>query len=128
MNRAPAPAKINLALVVGPKRDDGYHEVATVLQRIDLADRIDGWTAALGAQLVLVLDQFEEHFLYHEQWFDDPSDPFHRTPGVISYDNEAGKQVRQDSRVWIAGLSDEAGAGCGSRARSSSLESPTAKR
>jgi 4-diphosphocytidyl-2-C-methyl-D-erythritol kinase len=41
MNRASACAKINLALVVGPKRDDAYHEVATVLQRIDLADRIE---------------------------------------------------------------------------------------
>ncbi|MGZ8783285.1 MAG: 4-(cytidine 5'-diphospho)-2-C-methyl-D-erythritol kinase [Gaiellaceae bacterium] len=40
MNRAPAPAKINLALVVGPTRPDGKHEVATVLQRIDLADRV----------------------------------------------------------------------------------------
>ena len=40
MNRAPATAKLNLALVVGPRRDDGRHEVATVLQRIDLADRI----------------------------------------------------------------------------------------
>jgi 4-diphosphocytidyl-2-C-methyl-D-erythritol kinase len=39
--RAPAPAKINLALVVGPLRDDGKHEVLTVLQRIDLVDRID---------------------------------------------------------------------------------------
>jgi 4-diphosphocytidyl-2-C-methyl-D-erythritol kinase len=38
--RAPAPAKINLALVVGPRRADGKHEVATVLQRIDLGDRI----------------------------------------------------------------------------------------
>jgi len=38
--RAPAPAKINLALVVGPQRGDGKHEVATVLQRIDLADRV----------------------------------------------------------------------------------------
>ena len=38
--RAPAPAKINLALVVGPPRADGKHEVATVLQRIDLADRV----------------------------------------------------------------------------------------
>jgi 4-diphosphocytidyl-2-C-methyl-D-erythritol kinase len=38
--RAPAPAKINLALVVGPTRADGKHEVATVLQRIDLADRV----------------------------------------------------------------------------------------
>jgi 4-diphosphocytidyl-2-C-methyl-D-erythritol kinase len=40
MNRAPAPAKLNLALVVGPRRDDGRHEVTTVLQRLDLADRI----------------------------------------------------------------------------------------
>ena len=40
MMRAPAPAKINLALVVGPTRDDAKHEVLTVLQRIDLVDRI----------------------------------------------------------------------------------------
>ncbi len=40
MKRAPATAKINLALVVGPLRDDGKHEVLTVLQRIDLVDRI----------------------------------------------------------------------------------------
>lgn len=40
MRRAPATAKINLALIVGPKRADGKHEVATVLQRVDLADRI----------------------------------------------------------------------------------------
>jgi 4-diphosphocytidyl-2-C-methyl-D-erythritol kinase len=41
VSRAPAPAKVNLALVVGPLRDDGKHEVLTVLQRIDLVDRID---------------------------------------------------------------------------------------
>ncbi len=41
MKRAPAPAKINLALVVGPTRRDGKHEVLTVLQRIDLVDRIE---------------------------------------------------------------------------------------
>jgi 4-diphosphocytidyl-2-C-methyl-D-erythritol kinase len=41
MKRAPASAKINLALVVGPPRDDGKHEVLTVLQRIDLVDRIE---------------------------------------------------------------------------------------
>ena len=40
-NRAFAPAKINLALVVGPTRTDGKHEVATVLQRVDFADRIE---------------------------------------------------------------------------------------
>lgn len=40
MRRAPATAKLNIALVVGSRRDDGRHEVATVLQRLDLADRI----------------------------------------------------------------------------------------
>lgn len=36
----PAPAKINLALVVGPRRDDDRHELVTVYQRVDLGDRI----------------------------------------------------------------------------------------
>jgi len=36
----PAPAKINLALVVGSLRDDGKHELATVYQRVDLGDRV----------------------------------------------------------------------------------------
>jgi 4-diphosphocytidyl-2-C-methyl-D-erythritol kinase len=40
MTAAPAFAKINLALVVGPLREDGKHEVVTVLQRIDLHDTI----------------------------------------------------------------------------------------
>src|SRR5262249_24634879 len=33
-------AKINLALVVGPVRADGKHEIVTLLQRVDLGDRI----------------------------------------------------------------------------------------
>jgi 4-diphosphocytidyl-2-C-methyl-D-erythritol kinase len=40
MSTAPAFAKINLALVVGPSRADGMHEVVTVLQRVDLHDTI----------------------------------------------------------------------------------------
>ncbi|MEM0576831.1 DUF5695 domain-containing protein [Flavobacterium polysaccharolyticum] len=51
------------------------------------------------------------HFLTTAQWFDEKNDPFHRNPSVISYDYETKKQVSQDSRVWIAGLSDEGGAG-----------------
>jgi 4-diphosphocytidyl-2-C-methyl-D-erythritol kinase len=39
MTRAPATAKLNLALVVGPARD-GRHELTTVYQRLDLADRV----------------------------------------------------------------------------------------
>lgn len=41
MRRAQALAKINLGLVVGALRDDGKHEVATVLQRVELADEIE---------------------------------------------------------------------------------------
>ena len=40
MRRAAAAAKINLALVVGPQRDDGKHELVTVYQRVALSDRI----------------------------------------------------------------------------------------
>ncbi len=34
-------AKVNLALEVLGKRDDGYHEIATVLQAVDLFDRLE---------------------------------------------------------------------------------------
>ena len=46
MTRAPATAKVNLALVVGPMRNDGKHEVTTVLQRLALADRVEIGPAA----------------------------------------------------------------------------------
>jgi 4-diphosphocytidyl-2-C-methyl-D-erythritol kinase len=45
-----AHAKINLALVVGPIREGGKHEVATVLQRVALADTIE---LSVGAGLVV---------------------------------------------------------------------------
>ncbi len=51
------------------------------------------------------------HFLTTKQWFTDSSDPFHRGPSVMTYDRELNQIVLQDSRVWIAGLSDEGGAG-----------------
>jgi 4-diphosphocytidyl-2-C-methyl-D-erythritol kinase len=38
-----APAKINLALAVGPTRPDGKHEVVTVLQALALCDRVSVW-------------------------------------------------------------------------------------
>jgi hypothetical protein len=50
-------------------------------------------------------------FLTTRQWFTDSSDPFHRAPAAITYDRETNQMVMQDSRVWIAGLSDEGGAG-----------------
>jgi hypothetical protein len=50
-------------------------------------------------------------FLMTRQWFSDPEDPFRRSPSVMSYDREVDRVVRQDPRVWIAGLGDEGGSG-----------------
>lgn len=46
-----------------------------------------------------------------DQWFDDTTDPFGRAPSVMTYDYEERQIVTQDTRAWVAGLSDEAGAG-----------------
>lgn len=35
-----APAKINLSLLVGDKRADGFHEISTIMAKIDLYDEI----------------------------------------------------------------------------------------
>lgn len=51
------------------------------------------------------------NFLTTKQWFDQPNDIFKRSPSAITYDYEKGEQVVQDNRAWIAGLSDEGGAG-----------------
>ena len=40
MKRGAAPGKINLALVVGPRREDGRHELVTVYQRVALSDHL----------------------------------------------------------------------------------------
>jgi 4-diphosphocytidyl-2-C-methyl-D-erythritol kinase len=58
MISARAPAKINLALVAGPVRDDGLHEVATILQRIELHD-----TISLGPAAELEVTGFEDDSL-----------------------------------------------------------------
>jgi 4-diphosphocytidyl-2-C-methyl-D-erythritol kinase len=47
-----APAKINLYLEIIGDRPDGYHELAMVLQSIDLADRVD--LRSNGTQMIRV--------------------------------------------------------------------------
>ena len=47
--RLAAPAKVNLHLEVLRRRPDGYHEIETILQAVDLHDRLrmilrDRWT------------------------------------------------------------------------------------
>lgn len=79
----------------------------TVTYRDGLVQTIQYFVMKPEAQAVADLG----HFLTTKQWFTDTNDPFHRAPSVISYDREANHMVLQDSRVWIAGLSDEGGAG-----------------
>ena len=38
--RVSAPAKVNLYLSVGARRPDGYHDVTTVLQALELHDTV----------------------------------------------------------------------------------------
>jgi len=61
MRQARAYAKINLALIVGALRDDGMHEVVTVLQRIDLHDDI-----ALAPADELVVEGFADDTIVRE--------------------------------------------------------------
>src|SRR5215210_5831488 len=106
MNELFAPAKVNLALVVGPSRPDGKHEVATVLQRITLADSI-----ALEPSDVLEVSGF-------------PGDTLERLSRAAGVD--PAWKVRIDKRIPVAsglggGSSDAAAA---LRLANSTLPSP----
>ena len=81
MNRRPATAKLNLALVVGPARADGKHEVTTVLQRIDLFDRI-----AIEPAAHLRVDGFAEDTLV--------------TRSLVRLAEEAGVEPRWRAQLW----------------------------
>jgi 4-diphosphocytidyl-2-C-methyl-D-erythritol kinase len=61
MRSARAFAKINLGLVVGWLRDDGKHEIVTLLQRIDLHDDVE-----LEVADELAVDGFEADTIVHE--------------------------------------------------------------
>lgn len=50
-------------------------------------------------------------FVSTKHWYDDPADPFKRGPSFMTFDRERNAVVLQDQRVWMAGLSDEGGAG-----------------
>jgi 4-diphosphocytidyl-2-C-methyl-D-erythritol kinase len=49
-----APAKINLALKVGPRRDDGFHPLATVFHAVSLFDEVEASSADPGRFRVTV--------------------------------------------------------------------------
>lgn len=65
-------------------------------------------------------------FTTTRQWFDDTADPFGRAPAILTYDRQANRIVAQDQRVWIAGMSDEGGAGSWVAAAMKQLDHPDA--
>jgi 4-diphosphocytidyl-2-C-methyl-D-erythritol kinase len=52
---ASAPAKINLALVVGPKRASGFHDLATIYQAIGLIDEVTVEHLPAGAGITVTV-------------------------------------------------------------------------
>lgn len=75
---------------------------------------VDGLSQTINYKIIAPEDKVIAaygDFLTKKQWFDNQNDPFKRAPSVITYDYEENRQVTQDQRAWIAGLSDEGGAG-----------------
>jgi 4-diphosphocytidyl-2-C-methyl-D-erythritol kinase len=58
---AKAYAKINLGLVVGPVRNNGKHEIVTVLQRVDLYDTVEVETVDSEG---VVVDGFDDTIVH----------------------------------------------------------------
>jgi 4-diphosphocytidyl-2-C-methyl-D-erythritol kinase len=79
----PAPAKINLALVVGPLREDGKHELLTVYQRVDLSDRI-----RIEPAVQTTVDGYEADTIVRA--------------ALAALDGSRGWRVRIDKRVPVA--------------------------
>ena len=49
-------------------------------------------------------------FLTTKDWYVDSSDPFGRSPSVMTYDHELGQIVTQSRQAWVCGLGDDGGA------------------
>lgn len=51
------------------------------------------------------------HWVSTAQFFNDTTDAFHRAPSFLNYDRRTSSVILQAALAWIAGLSDECGAG-----------------
>lgn len=65
-------------------------------------------------------------FATTRQWYEGRGDPFGRSPAILTYDRARDAVVTQEPRVWIAGMSDEGGAGSWVAAMVKQLDHPDA--
>lgn len=89
----------------------------------------DGQVQTVSYFVTKPLDQVAAdlgRFATHRQWYEGKGDPFGRSPAILTYDNEAGRIVDVEPRVWIAGMSDEGGAGSWVAAVMKQLDHPDA--
>lgn len=63
-------------------------------------------------------------FITTRQFYDDEDEPFGRAPAILSYDRGKNSILTQESRVWVAGMSDEGGAGSWVAAMMKQLDNP----
>lgn len=88
----------------------------------------DGQKQTVSYYITKPLDQVMADigkFTTTNQWFEGKGDPFHRSPAILSYDREDDKILTQDGRVWVAGMSDEGGAGSWVAAMMKQLDNPS---
>ncbi len=88
----------------------------------------DGQKQTVSYYITKPLDQVMADigkFTTTNQWFEGKDDPFHRSPAILSYDREDDKILTQDGRVWVAGMSDEGGAGSWVAAMMKQLDNPS---
>jgi 4-diphosphocytidyl-2-C-methyl-D-erythritol kinase len=93
-----ACAKLNLGLTVGPRRADGFHELATLFQSISLADTLEIRPRARGFSL--------------EMRFEDVSNRPGAAPGTSVPDDRSNLVLRA-ARLW----SERTGTGAGASFR-----------
>lgn len=90
----------------------------------------DGQTQTVSYYITKPLEQVMAdigRFTTTKQWYEGKGDPFHRSPAILTYDREENRILTQDSRVWVAGMSDEGGAGSWVAAAIKQLDNPDAE-
>lgn len=114
----PAPSTFTIPVTVLGDAEQGGRVRATITYAANSSDT--STTPPLSQSVHLfVLPPLASHidaytaFTAAYAWYDDTSDPFGRAFSFMDYDASVSSVMEQEERVFVVGLSDEAGAGSG---------------